>query len=169
MYHITYEDDLKWIIHFVSSLYKDNMKAKSPERIKFFDNFALATEILFKAMFAIYALSVFPFFAYPVYMYCFKNELVPILQLHFPFVDHSTPAGYIFLTIQQILAFFCCVVGLLAVDFFMTIIMMSTLIFAKLIAFEMEQICVDLQVRNSVRIVKVRFKNLILMHQELMG
>lgn len=167
LYHITYVDDLQWIIRFIQNLYRIHVNTKSPERKEYFANFALATEIMFKVMTPVYISSAFIFLLYPLYMYFFENELVPILPLYLPFVDQSTVTGYIILNTYLIIAILFATCGLLGCDFFMTIITVSTLIFAKLMTIEMKQICADLQVDNSAQIVKRRFRNMLLMHQEM--
>lgn len=170
MWHITYVDDMQWIIRFVRNLYEIHVKTKSPECIEYFANFAIITEVLFKCMTTVYISSVFTLFPYPIYMYFVRNEVVSLLPMLLPFVDESHLGGYILLNTYQIIAMVLFVFGVLACDFFMTISIISTLIPAKLISLEMEQIGTDLQLEQSAPIIiKGRFRNVLLMHQEMIG
>lgn len=160
-------EDLQWIIRFVQKLYKIHIKTKSKDRLEYFNKFALFTEIFFKIMSTLYLLSVFTFFPYPAYMYFFKHEVVTMIPLYAPFIDESQPAGYIALGALHIMLFFFATLGILACDFFMAIIIISTLIFAKLISLELEQIDIDQPLKNSELLVRGRFRNVLIMHQEM--
>lgn len=167
LYHIRYVEDLQWIIRFIQNLYEIHTKTKSPERKEYFNNFAMATELLFKVITTLYILSVFTFFPYPIYMYLFKHEVVTIIPLYLPLVDDKTFIGYVFLCSFQVLMFFWATLGVLACDFFMAIIIISTLIFSKLISLDLQQLEIDFQIDNSDITVKGRFRNILLMHQEM--
>lgn len=167
IYHIRYVDDLQWIIRFVQRLYKIHSTIKTKKRIEYFNNFAFATEMIFKVMSTLYLLSVFTFFPYPLYMYYFENEVVTMIPIYMPFVDEKTFTGYIIVSGYQITIFVIATLGVLACDSFMAIIIVSTLIFAKLIKFDMEQINDDLLEKDSTITVKARFRNILLMHQEM--
>lgn len=167
IYHIRYVEDLQWIIRFIQRMYKIHSTIKSKDRIEYFKNFAFATEMIFKVMSTLYLLSVFTFFPYPLYMYYFENEVVTILPIYMPFVDETTFAGYIITCAYQIVLLVLATIGVLACDSFMAIIIVSTLIFAKLIKFDMEQINEDLKEKESTLTVKARFRNILLMHQEM--
>lgn len=118
-------------------------------------------------MTTLYIFSVFTFFPYPLYMYYFKNKVVTMIPLYLPGVDESHLTGYIILSAYQIIIFVIGTLGVLACDFFMAIIIISTLIFAKLISLDIEQINNDLLLKDSMVTVKFRFKNVLLMHQEM--
>lgn len=167
MYHIRYVDDLQWLIRFIQNLYKIHQKTKSKDRISYFNKFAFATEVLFKVITTLYILSVFTFFPYPIYMYFFKNEVVTIIPVYVPGIDDTQFSGYVFLCCYQIILFVLATLGVLACDFFMAIVIISTLIFAKLIILDMEQIEHDQELKDSVFIVRGRFRNILLMHQEM--
>ncbi|XP_031636823.1 odorant receptor 67d-like [Contarinia nasturtii] len=167
MFHIRYVEDLQWVIHFIQKLYKAHIKTKSKERLAFFSNFAFGTEVFFKVITTLYILSVFTFFPYPLYMYYFENEVVTIIPVYLPGVDETQLAGYIILSCYQVLLFILATFGVLACDFFMAIIIISTLIFAKLISLDMAQINDDLLQKNSTLTVKSRLRNILLMHQEM--
>lgn len=167
IYHIRYVEDLQWIIRFIQKLYRVHIKTKSRERLEYFSKFAFGTEVFFKVIATLYLLSVFTFFPYPLYMYYFKNEVVTIIPMYLPGVDETQWSGYILLSAYQILIFILATGGVLACDFFMAIIIISTLIFAKLISLDMEQINNDLLEKNSTLTVKCRLRNILLMHQEM--
>lgn len=166
IYHIRYVDDLQWIVRCIQDLYKVHSKSRSKKRIKYFQNCVFVTEMIFKVMSTLYLLSVFTFFPYPLYMYYFEHEVVTIIPIHIPFVDDTTFVGYIIVSAYQIILFVLATTGVLACDSYMAIIIVSTLIFAKLIAFDMEQIDDDLLLKDPMITVRSRFRNILLMHQE---
>lgn len=129
--------------------------------------FSVNTEILFKMILILYVLSTFTFLPYPIYMYLFKNEIVTMLPLYMPGVDETTFAGYISLSAYHFVSLFLATLGVCACDFFVAIMIVSTLIFAKIITLEMSHIDDDLEEEDSTSIVRGRFRNILLMHQEM--
>lgn len=160
-------DDLQWILRLIQNLYKIHVKTESTERIQYFNKFALATEYLFIVMGTLYLLSVFTFFPYPVYMYVIENKVVTIIPIYLPYLDYTKFMGYCILSAFHITMFIFATLGILACDFFMAIAIISTLIFAKLISLELEQIDVDRQEKCAESLVKGRLRNVLLMHQEM--
>lgn len=168
MCNAMYADDFHWTIHLIQDLYNIHAKNKSRELAAYFDKFALFTEILFKAMIISFASVTSTFFVYPFYMYFVKGELMPIMPLYLPFVDESTCIGYIALNVYQFLCCIISVVGFSALEFLMTIIIISSLIFSKLIGRELQQINVDLRDDEcNMLMVLGRLTNIFLMHQEM--
>lgn len=144
------------------------MKSQSTDRIVYFEKFAFYTEMLFKVMLTLYILSVFTFLPYPIFMYLFRKEVVTMLGLYMPGIDETTLVGYTFLTIYQFIALLFATLGVCAYDFFIAISTISSLIFSKIISLEMDQINIDLEKGESILIVLGRFRNVILMHQEML-
>lgn len=167
LYHIRYVDDLQWILRFVQKFYKIHVKTGSAERIQYFNTFAMATEYLFIVMTTLYLLSVFTFFPYPVYMYLFENEVVTIVPIYLPFIDHTQFVGYCIVGAFHITLFIFATLGILACDFFMAIVIISTLIFSKLISLDLQQTDIDCAQKSAEITVKGRFRNVLLMHQEM--
>lgn len=168
IYHIRYADEMQWSFRSIQNFFEIHSKTKSPERVEYFSKFALVIEILFKVMTIVYTLTVFMFFPYPIYTYFYKNEVVPILPVILPFIDYSTPVGYIFLSVFQTLTSLFCTLGYLAFDYFVTVITLSSLIFAKLISLEIEQMCAELELKKSEMTTIGRFRNVLLMHKEML-
>lgn len=167
VYHIRYVDDLQWMLRFVQYMYKIHVKTESAERLRYFNNFAWVTEYLFIVMSTSYLLSVFTFFPYPVYVYLFQGEVVTIVPVYLPYLDHTQFADYCILSSFHISLIVFGTLGILACDFFMAVIIVSTLIFAKLISLELEQVNCDCEQKHGESIVKGRLRNILLMHQEM--
>lgn len=100
-------------------------------------------------------------------MYFFEHEVVPIIPVFVPFIDETQLTGYIILGVFHITLLVLGILGVLACDFFMAIIIISTLIFAKLTSMELEQIDIDQQIEDPEISIRGRFKNVLLMHQEM--
>lgn len=170
MYHIQYIDDLQWIIRKIQNLYKVHITTTSPDRIGYFRNFALFTEILFKVMSILYFPPILVFMSYPIYVYVTTNQLVPIIPLYVPMIDETTIVGFIILAIYHIINIILGTLGLIAIDYFMAIVITSSLIFAKLISADLQQINCDLMENDSrLMAAKARFRNIFWMHQEMGG
>lgn len=167
LYHIRYVEDFQWLIYFVQNLYEIHIKTKSKERQAYFRKFSFYTEVLFKILLTLYVLSVFTFLPYPIYMYLFKNEVVTLFPLYMPGVDETSFLGYIFLSSFQFVSLFLATLGVCGCDFIVALIIVSTLIFSKIISLEMQEIENDFLEKNAVAIVRGRFRNIILMHQEM--
>lgn len=167
LFHIRYIDDLQGTIRSIQNLYKIHSKTKSIERIEYFEKFAFVTEVLFKGMTIVYISSTFTFYFYPVYMYLYENEIVPIIPLYLPAIDENQFTGYVILCVIHVTVLNLATFGVLACDFFIAIIIISTLIFAKLISLDFEQIDMDLMKNASPLRITGRFRNILLMHQEM--
>lgn len=165
MYHACfYTKDFCWTANFIRNMYKIHITTESPERVEYFKKCTLYTEYLFKGMTILYILSSFSFFIYPLYMYFFENEIVPILPIYLPGIDENTRNGFIILTTFQGSAFFMVLFGLLG--FIIVIFVSSPLIFAKIIWFEVQQIHCDLKEDEPPIVIKYRFRNILLLHQQ---
>lgn len=168
MYNAFYAEDFHWTICLIQDLYKIHAKTKSRELAVYFEKFAVFTEILFKIMIIAFLSSTVTFFLYPFYMYFIKGELMPMMPLYLPFVNESTIIGFIIINSYQFLCAVISVVGLSALEFLTAIIIISSLIFAKLISRDLLQINADLQeIDPGMLIVKARLRNIFLMHQQL--
>lgn len=168
MYHIRYTDDFNWIIRKIQNLYKVHITTKSPDRIAYFRNFALFTEVLFKLMIIAYSTCILAFFSIPIFVYLTTSELVPVLPLYLPIVDESTTVGYTILTIYHISCAILATIGFTAIDYFMAIVITSSLIFAKLISSDLQEMNIDLLENDAgLMAAKARFRNVLLMHQEM--
>lgn len=168
MYHIRYIDDLRWTINCIHKLFNVHKTSKSPERLDFFRKFALFTEIFFKAMTTTYISFIFVFPGYLVYVYLVKGEWVPVLPIYIPGVDESTLTGYMILVAFQIIVVPLATIGLVAVEFLISILIIGSLIFAKLISLDLHQINIDLVEGSSGMLAaRARLRNIFLMHQEM--
>lgn len=145
-----------------------HITTKSPDRIEYFRKCALFTEFLFKFVVGAYFSSILFFLAMPIFIYLTTNEMVPMMPLFLPIIDETTTVGYTILTIYHIICVVFATVSFTSVDFFMAIIIISSLIFGKLISTDLEQINFDLLENDSGLITaKARLRNVLLMHQEM--
>lgn len=82
-------------------------------------------------------------------------------------VDENTTTGMTILICVQSLLAVGGVVGLLAFDYFVSVAIISSLMFAKLIKLEMDEIHIDLQEIDTKWRVNGRLRNILQMHQEM--
>lgn len=162
-----HSQDFRWLARFLEHLYKAHITTKSPVRLKYFEKFARITEIFFQCLFILYISSVILFLVYPFFMFVTQNELIPLFPLYIPGIDEKTTSGYIILTMSHLYLLILCVMGLLSYDYFNSVVMISSLIFAKLIGWEMDEIHVDLQENATKWRVHGRLRNILQMHQEM--
>lgn len=161
-------EDFYWIISLIQDLYKINTKTNSIERVAYFQKFALFTEMLFKAMISSFAISCFIFLLYPIYIYMFTGQLIPIAPLYLPGVDVNSIIGYTITSCYHIALFVVAIIGFSSLEFFVAIIIISSLIFAKLISIDLMQINKDLNDEETESImIKGRLLNVFLMHQKM--
>lgn len=167
MYNIQYVDNIQWVIYFIRDIYKEHITTESVERAEYFRKFALFTEYFFKFLVLMYFSLIFVVLTYPGFMYFTQHELVPIMPLYIPGIDENTIIGYIIITIYHLTMITLASVGIAATDFFLAIVIISSLIFAKLIWLEMQQIHTDLDEKSSELSLKVHFRNILRMHKEM--
>ena len=168
MYNCRYAEDFHWCICLIQDIYKEQVATKCRDRLVYFHKFALFTEIFFKATFASFLIAIFAFLLYPIYMYFMHDEIVPILPIYLPLIDASTVIGYTMMSLYHLIMFTLATTGFGALEFLLAIVIVNTLIFAKLISWDLQQMNVELQEGESRTLtVKLHFKNVLLMHQEM--
>lgn len=152
----------------MQNLYKIHITVDCQKRAEYFNKCAIYTEYLFKIMMFFYISGVFFLIPYPVYMYFIKHEVITIIPLYFPFFDETTLSGYIIISSMHLSFISTATLGLLACDFFFTLLIVSSLIFAKLISFDIQQLNHELQINKSKSniVIKYRLQNIFLMHQQ---
>lgn len=158
---------MRWIVRTIQNLYKIHITTKSPDRIRFFHNMAFLTETLFKTIAVLYTSSVLVYYSYAIFVYITTNQLIPLVPFHLPLVDETTSVGLFILNIYLLVINSMSIAGLVAMDFFTAVITISTLIFAKLISLDLNQINADMLAGASRITVYGRFRNVLLMHQEM--
>lgn len=156
------------MITTIQNLYNVHTDTESRTRAKFMHQCAFVTEIVFRLMFSTYILAIFAFFMLPIFVYLVTGELIPIAPIYIPGIDENSVSGYVSLLGFHTSLFFVAVLGFIATEFLLAIVIMSTMIFGKLIAADMKLINDDLeQEKPNVLHARLRLKNLLLMHQEM--
>lgn len=160
-------EDMNQVMLSLQDLYKTHITTESPERREYFRKFAFFLEILFKALVVVYISISVMFFLYPIFGYVIQNELVTFFPLYFPFVDEKSIPGYTFLIVLQGLTIILAVIGFFAFDYSLTVAIISTMIFGKLISTDLKQMDRDLQENDAALTARSRFRNVLLMHKEV--
>lgn len=166
MFHIRYADEYLWSLNFIQKLYNVHAKTESHDRAKYFRKFAMCTEFLLKFFTCVVLLALLLPFLVPIYIYVMENKLVPVCPFYLPGIDENTTAGYIILLTFHLTA--CCIgiVGYAAFEFLLDTVVISSLIFGKLIATDTGLISNDLD-NEKRRDAIYRLRNVFLMHQEM--
>lgn len=166
IYHLQYADDYFWLLNFIQLLYDMHAKTTSPTRAEYLRKCGLFTEWLFKFLATMFTMACMLYFFMMIYMYAMENELVPLIPLYLPGVDENTIAGYSILMIYQATIFLFGIPGFVACEFLLEIIIISSLIFGKLIALDTEHVNNDLA-NGMTRNATYRLKNVLAMRQEM--
>lgn len=167
LFSMHYVEDIQWLLSFIQNFYKVHITTKSVERAAYFRKFALAIEYIFLFIMFFYTSTVASAFMFPVLVYFTKHELIPLIPLFIPGIDEKTTIGYIALWIYHTILELVALFGVMALDFVLVVVILSTLMFSKLISWEMDEIHRQLQEKNSALAVKVRFRNILLMHHSI--
>lgn len=168
LYHIRYASDLVWMITSIQKLYEVHTNTEFRTRAKFMHQCAFVTEIVFKLMCSLYIMAIFAFFMLPAVVYVFTGELIPIAPIFIPGIDENTVTGYVLLAVFHTSIFLVADFGFIATEFFLAIVIMSTMMFGKLIAADMQLINDDLeQAEPNILHARLRLKNVLRMHQEM--
>lgn len=147
-------------------MYNIHANTGSHARAEYFRKFAMFTEFLFKFLSFMLLVAVIFFFIVPVYVYVMENKLVPLIPLYMPGIDETTTTGYLLLLLLHSAQILMSVIGFLAFEFLLEIIVINSMIFGKLIALDTELINNDLE--NGMRHDAIyRLKNIFMMHQEM--
>lgn len=165
---IRYAEDMQKMMRTLQNLYKVQMGLDSIERTEYFRKFSFFTEILFIAMVVGYYACGLCFLSYPIIMFLANGELFPVFPMFLPFVNENTNIGYTILTIYHIIFVIMPMAGLAGVEFFIAVFMISSLLFAKLITLDAQQINIELSAEKSEKMkIKYRLRNILLMHKEM--
>lgn len=162
-----HSDDFAWLAYCLQHFFEVHIKSKVPDRLEYFRKFALFTEFLFILEFILYCCAVIIFFLFPFYMYFFQSKLIPIIPIFIPFLDENTIIGYTILVIIQTYFVISALLGLLSYDYFNSVLFTSSLMYAKLIRWEMDAIHIEMQDNATKWRVNGRLRNLLQMHQEI--
>lgn len=168
IYHVRYYEDYVWCLNFIQKLYNVHANARSRARTEYIQKCAIFTEFLFKFILVVVLLALLVYFLYPLYVYVTKNKLIPLGPLYLPGIDETTTTGYLILFMFHCALIYVALVGFSAFELLMEIIVISSLIFGKLIAIDTELISNDL-IDERRRDAIHRLSNLFLMHQEMCG
>lgn len=116
----------------------------------------------------IYVGAAASFFPYPIYMYVFKNERVPLLSMYIPGIDETTVSGYLILICVQVPLMFMAIVGMTSCDIMYAMMLINIPILARLVEDEINEMNEMLEkMAVKVHIWKHRLRNLLVMHQEM--
>lgn len=156
------------MITSIQKLYKVHINTEYRTRLEFLNKCAFITEIVFQLMCSTYILAILAFFMLPIVVYVFTGELIPIAPIYFPGIDENTVIGYVLLLFYHTSCFIVADFGFIATEFLLAIVIMSTMLFGKLIAADMQLINDDLeQAKPNILHARLRLKNVLMMHQEM--
>lgn len=163
-----YTDHISFFYKFLKSLYAANIKNESPYRRKILEMSATATEYLFYFDFLLYASSGLALNIVPVITYFIRGEIVPIVPLMIPGVDETTLRGMCITTAYHVVTVFFTCYGLAIIDLIYAIPVIHSLMVSELINDEIYQLNEYLVQSKVDRVaVKVKFRNILLMHKEM--
>lgn len=147
-------------------LYNANEITESHCRAEYFRKFGLFTELLFKFLTALVYLACITYFLTPIYVYLMDGERNSLFPLYAPGIDENTTIGYAILMVFHLMLLFVGCASCVAFEFLLEIIIISSLIFGKLIAMDSEQINANLENEKLIDAMH-RLKSTLLMHQEM--
>lgn len=131
--------DFNWILNFIQRLYKVHIKTECPVQAEYFRKFAFFSEVLFIFLMVFYTYTGLAFVLLPIYMYFVIGKLIPCFPLYVPFVDENTIIGYVELSFFHLLIFCLAITSYAAFEYLIAIMIVSSLMFAKLISMDAQQ------------------------------
>lgn len=156
-----------WMVDFILDIYKRNIPSLSPKRIKLFHFYSLLGEYTFKVGFGCYILAMMGYFVYPAYMYFFEGEIVTIVPLYIPTVDHETYKGYLIVSSFHCLLIVLCFFGTTGNDFLFAMIIINSPMMGALIEDEVNTLNAGLTQKTLNRAESFqRQRNILQMHSE---
>lgn len=117
-----------------------------------------------------YSVSLFTYYLFPLYVYVTENELIPIVDLYLPGVDETTTAGYFaYLIFHMILTSFG-FIGSCCSDFLFTMMIINVPFMANILSENFDELNEILRDKEHDRLhVKMKFRNILLIHKEYTG
>lgn len=155
------------MVDFILAIYKRNIPSKNPKRIELFHFYSLLGEYTFKGGLFCYILAMLGYFVYPAYMYFFEGEIVTLVPIYVPTVDHQTYKGYIITTSFHALLIILCFFGTTGNDFYFAMIIINAPMMAALVEDEVNILNAGLTKKSLKRAEAFqRQRNILQMHSE---
>lgn len=150
--------------------YKMNAKHKSPKRQQLLQTHAFFTEVLQKGGLFLYFFAGLFYFVEPTYMFLFRNKIIPVFPVFFPYVDETTSSGYIILTMIHIVYLVTAVLGSAVTDFTFIMIIVNIPVLSNIFTDEVNELNKSLEDKEEevdVLQVKGRFRNILFMYRKI--
>lgn len=161
-----YCNDYYTNIRKLQHLYKVN--GKSPELEAYFQKFATFVETLFILLLVIFITNPIALILAPIYTYFTEGNLSPIIYLYAPGIDENTIIGFLILNLFHMYINLLGIFIFVGLEFLVIVIIINSLVFAKLIGRQLQQIEDDSKEIDCDMIgISARLRNVFLMHQEM--
>lgn len=155
-------------ISFIERLFREHIKTESRARLLLFNRFALYSDLMVKLGMAAYIGSALLLLPYPIYMYFFENQKVPVLSLYIPGIDEETDFGFWLLNSINFPITILATFAMSATDIFYALIICNIPIMARLIEDEIIQLNEIIAVTENGDLPWIhRFRNILMMHREM--
>lgn len=149
-------------------IYMMNAKTDKRSRQKLLHKYGFYTEVVLKGGFILYCLAVAFYFINPLYSYFFRNEIVALIPLYFPYFDENTKAGFIGISVIHIIFFVVSVVGSACTDFMFIMIIVNVPFLSNIFKDNLSDVNEMLREEEvNILFVKAKLRNILLMHREI--
>lgn len=168
MYSAKYGPMVVEVMDKITAVYEANSKSTSVKRLKLLKLFSIVTEVVIKGGSAVYCLAGIFYLINPIYSYFWKHELIPLIPVYIIFVDETTKNGFILLTIVHISFMVLTISGTAGTDFMFAMIIVNVPVLSTIFVDNIEELNEMLRADTvNVPLVKVKLKNILLMHREI--
>lgn len=169
IYSIRYADIIVGLVDKLVNIFEVNSKIRIHGRQEMLKRFLIFTEYLFKVGIVLYIIATSGYFLYPIYYYVTFHKIVPLLPSYLPFVDEDTIIGLIILIIFDLNVIIYGLLGSACSDFSFTMVIVNVPILGKIMGDNIIELNDLLENRTDNRIIKAKFKNILLQHLEIIG
>lgn len=167
MYSVKYGRIIVGMMDKLIEIFAANAKSNSRSRSILINKYALITEIVLIVGCTVYAFAGAFYFLNPIYSYYWRNEIVPLIPIYFPFINENTTGGFILLTSMHVVYVTMAVIASACTDFMFTMIIVNMPVMSNIFSDNIRELNASLREELVDQVfTKAKFKNILLLHRE---
>lgn len=154
-------------INKLINIYTENAK-NATHRSPILEKCVTISRLILKCGIVIYTLAGGFYLLNPIYLYCTRREIVPMLPLYMPFIDATTKNGFILLSVLHLGFVFVAVVASAGSDLLYALVVINFLVPVNIFHDNIKGLNTLLsKPKMNVKLIKAKLLNVILIHREI--
>lgn len=151
----------------IIKIYTENAK-NAINRSENLDKCVTISRLILKLGVVIYTLAGLFYLLNPIYLYCTRREIVPLLPLYMPFIDETTKHGFILLSVLHLGFVFVAVVASAGSDLLYALVVINFFVPVNIFHNNIDELNTLLsKSKPNDKFIKAKLLNVIFIHREI--